>query len=217
MNQCIGQWIPRWTRTALLCAPLLLLAGCASTRLVDSDVQSFSQLRALPAPPTYRFERTLSQQAQPAQQDLLEAQAAQALAKVGMQHTGGSPAAYRVQVEARMQRELQPYWYDPWDNWYGPWGGWGWGLGLGTGWGGRGGFYGGGLAMRFPPPTQYRREVMLVLREAASGSVVYETRAVHDGIWNDSPAVFAAMLDAALTGFPVPPAGPRRVNVEIPR
>ena len=205
---------PCWAHAALLCAPLLLLAGCASTRLVDSDVQSFSQLRALPAPPTYRFERTLSQQAQPAQQDALEAQASQALARVGMQHMANGPAAYRVQVQARMQRELQPYWYDPWDSWYGPWGGMGWGLG--TGWGGRGGFYG-GLSMRFPPPTQYRREVTLVLRDAASGSVVYETRAVHDGIWNDSPAVFAAMLDAALTGFPVPPIGPRRVNVEIAR
>ena len=59
----MNTWTPRWTRTALLCTPLLLLGGCASTRLVDSDVQSFSQLRALPAPPTYRFERTLSQQA----------------------------------------------------------------------------------------------------------------------------------------------------------
>ena len=210
----MNTWTPRWTRTALLCTPLLLLGGCASTRLVDSDVQSFSQLRALPAPPTYRFERTLSQQAQPAQQDALEAQALQALTKVGMQHMASGPAAYRVQVQARMQRELQPYWYDPWDNWHGPWGGMGWGLG--TGWGGRGGFYG-GLSMRFPPPTQYQREVTLVLRDAASASVVYETHAVHDGIWSDSPAVFAAMLDAALTGFPTPPVGPRRVNVEIAR
>ena len=210
----MNQWTRRWTTTALLCAPLLLLGGCASTRLVDSDVQAFSQLRALPAPPTYRFERTLSQQAQPTQQGVLEAQAAQALAKVGMQFNADGPAAYRVQVQARMQRELQPYWYDPWGGWNSPLGGWGWGLG--TGWGGRGGFYG-GLSMNFPPPTQYRREVTLVLRDAASGSVVYETHAVHDGIWNDSPAVFAAMLDAALTGFPVPPVGPRRVNIEIPR
>ena len=210
--------ITRWTTTALLCAPLLLLGGCASTRLVDSDVQAYSQLRALPTPATYRFERTLSQQAQPVQQGVLEAQTVQALAKVGMQHVAdGGPAAYRVQVQARMQRELQPYWYDPWDSGYGPWGPWGgWGWGLGSGWGGRGGFYG-GLSMRFPPPTQYRREVTLVLRDAANANVVYETHAVHDGIWSDSPAVFAAMLDAALTGFPVPPVGPRRVNVEIAR
>ena len=210
------KWTTRWTTTALLCAPLLL-AGCASTRLVDSDVQAYSQLRALPAPSTYRFERTLSQQAQPARQDVLEAQALQALAKVGMQHAADGLAAYRVQVQARMQRELQPYWYDPWGGGYGPWGGWNhWGWGLGTGWGGRGGFYG-GMSMNFPPPTQYRREVSLVLREATTGNVVYETHAVHDGIWSDSPNVFAAMLDAALTGFPTPPVGARRVNVEIPR
>ena len=87
------------------------------------------------------------------------------------------------------------------------------------GWGGLGGgrgFYG-GLSMRFPPPTLYRREVGLILREAATGNVVYETRAVHEGVWTDNPAVFAAMFDAALNGFPTPPTGPRRIVLEIPR
>ncbi|RDD91928.1 hypothetical protein DTW89_15370, partial [Acidovorax sp. BoFeN1] len=87
----------------------------------------------------------------------------------------------------------------------------GWG-----GWGGGRGFYG-GLSMRFPPPTLYRREVGLILREAASGTVVYETRAVHEGVWTDNPAVFAAMFDAALNGFPTPPSGQRRIVLEIPR
>ena len=71
--------------------------------------------------------------------------------------------------------------------------------------------------MRFPPPTLYRREVGLILREAATGNVVYETRAVHEGVWTDNPAVFAAMFDAALNGFPTPPTGPRRIVLEIPR
>lgn len=197
-------------RLTLLCGALAL-TGCASVRLVDSDVQSFSQLRALPAPPTYRFERLPSQQAQSGQQDTIEAQAAQALAKVGMRLDNSEQAVYRVQAHARIDREMQPDWYDPW--WGGGWGP-GWGAGFG-GWGG-GGFYG-GLAMRFPPPTLYRREVGLVMREAASAAVVYETHAVHEGIWTDNPAVFGAMFDAALTGFPTPPTGQRRVNVEIPR
>jgi hypothetical protein len=47
--------------------------------------------------------------------------------------------------------------------------------------------------------------------------VLYETRATHDGIWADARAVLPAMLAAALQGFPVPPAGTRRVNIEIPR
>ena len=46
-------------------ASLLWLTGCASTRLVDSDVQSFSQLAGAPARATYAFERLPSQQAQP--------------------------------------------------------------------------------------------------------------------------------------------------------
>jgi hypothetical protein len=35
------------------------------------------------------------------------------------------------------------------------------------------------------------------------------------GPWLDHNAVFAAMFEAALQGFPNPPAGPRRVAVQI--
>ena len=191
----------RWITLPLLCAALWL-TGCASTRLVDSDVQSFSQLAGAPARATYSFERLPSQQAQGAQQSAVEDQARLALAKVGLRQDSAAPF-YRVQAHARIDLQAYP------DYWDGP--GWGWG-GLG---GGRG-FYG-GLSMRFPPPTLYRREVGLILREAATGNVVYETRAVHEGVWTDNPAVFAAMFDAALNGFPTPPTGPRRIVLEIPR
>lgn len=191
----------RWITLPLLCAALWL-TGCASTRLVDSDVQSFSQLAGAPARATYSFERLPSQQAQGAQQSAVEEQARLALAKVGLRQDSAAPF-YRVQAHARTDLLAYP------DYWDGP--GWGWG-----GWGGGRGFYG-GLSMRFPPPTLYRREVGLILREAASGTVVYETRAVHEGVWTDNPAVFAAMFDAALNGFPTPPTGPRRIVLEIPR
>lgn len=191
----------RWITLPLLCAALWL-TGCASTRLVDSDVQSFSQLAGAPARATYSFERLPSQQAQGAQQSAVEDQARLALAKVGLRQDSAAPF-YRVQAHARTDLLAYP------DYWDGP--GWGWG-----GWGGGRGFYG-GLSMRFPPPTLYRREVGLILREAASGTVVYETRAVHEGVWTDNPAVFAAMFDAALNGFPTPPTGPRRIVLEIPR
>ena len=191
----------KWITLPLLCAALWL-TGCASTRLVDSDVQSFSQLAGAPARPTYAFERLPSQQAQGAQQSAVEEQARLALAKVGLHQDSAAPF-YRVQAHARIDLQAYP------DYWDGP--GWGWG-----GWGGGRGFYG-GLSMRFPPPTLYRREVGLILREAASGTVVYETRAVHEGVWTDNPAVFAAMFDAALSGFPTPPTGPRRIVLEIPR
>ena len=191
----------RWITLPLLCAALWL-TGCASTRLVDSDVQSFSQLAGAPARATYSFERLPSQQAQGAQQSAVEEQARLALAKVGLRQDSAAPF-YRVQAHARTDLLAYP------DYWDGP--GWGWG-----GWGGGRGFYG-GLSMRFPPPTLYRREVGLILREAATGNVVYETRAVHEGVWTDNPAVFAAMFDAALCGFPTPPTGPRRIVLEIPR
>ena len=84
--------MPKTIRLTLLCGALAL-TGCASVRLVDSDVQSFSQLSALPAPATYRFERLPSQQAQSGQQDTIEAQAAQALAKVGMRLEPSAQAA----------------------------------------------------------------------------------------------------------------------------
>ena len=191
----------KWITLPLLCAALWL-TGCASTRLVDSDVQSFSQLAGAPARATYSFERLPSQQAQGAQQSAVEEQARLALAKVGLRQDSAAPF-YRVQAHARIDLQAYP------DYWDGP--GWGWG-GLGVG----RGFYG-GLSMRFPPPTLYRREVGLILREAATGNVVYETRAVHEGVWTDNPAVFAAMFDAALNGFPTPPTGPRRIVLEIPR
>ena len=63
--------------------------------------------------------------------------------------------------------------------------------------------------------VQYEIEERHQMRN--TGRVVYETRAAHDGRWNSSPALWTAMLDAALQGFPVPPSGVRRVNVEVPR
>jgi len=74
-----------------------------------------------------------------------------------------------------------------------------------------------GMNMRFPPPSQYRHEVTLLLRELKTGQVVYETSATHEGPWNDRYNILRATLAAALKDFPNPPAGPRRVKVEIPR
>jgi hypothetical protein len=77
-----------------------------------------------------------------------------------------------------------------------------------------------GLGMSFPlsfPEPYFKRELSILMRELSTGQIVFETRAVHDGVWSDTLAVLPAMLDAALTGFPQPPPGTRRVNVEIPR
>ncbi len=63
----------------------------------------------------------------------------------------------------------------------------------------------------------YQREVGLILRETASGRVVYETHAFHEGHWIDPARAWPAMLEAALQGFPQPPAGVRRVDITLTR
>lgn len=186
-------------------AAALLLSGC-STYLLENNVQSFSGLPALPANPTYTFERLPSQANQPGQ-NTLEALADPALFKAGLRRDDAAPR-YTVQVSARVQRVLSP-WADPWDSW-------GWG-----GWSGFGphhafhhpGFWGG----PFPRMEQpwFQREVGVVVREKASNRVVYETRAASDGPWLDQAVVLPAMFDAALQGFPNPPQGVRRVNVQL--
>jgi len=57
--------------------------------------------------------------------------------------------------------------------------------------------------------------VSIVLRDIGSNRVVYETRARNDGPYNASAAILPVMFDAALQGFPNPPQGERRVNIEL--
>lgn len=198
-----------WKRIVAFVGILVLaavtLSGCATGYLLDNNVQSFSSLPSLPPQPTYRFERLPSQQASPGQTQL-EALADPALFKAGLRRDDAMPH-YSVQVSARVQQALSP-WADPWDRW-GGWGGWG------------GGFAGRGIGIGFggPFPRMERpwfvREVAVVVRELPSNRVVYETHAFNDGPWGNNATVLPAMFDAALQGFPVAPAGLRRVNIQL--
>ena len=188
------------------------LTGCGGMRLVDTDVRSYATPPLVPPGASYRFERLLSQQADVARQTRLEAMAQPALAKVGLQRNDAA-ARYSVQVSAAMK--VTPY--APWDQPAPGWGlGWNLGFGVhsgnvmlmgGTGWP--------GFGMGESP--YYWRQVSLNIRNLSTAQVVYETHATHDGRWADSEAVIPAMLDAALKGFPNPPPGVRRINIEIPR
>jgi hypothetical protein len=192
---------------------LALLAGCSTTRLIDSDVQTFSSVTAIGRGTPYRFERLPSQQAQSVQQSQLEAIAEPALAQVGLTHDD-STARYSVQVSLQVNREVT---IDPWGG--------GWGPGWGPGWGGpyyrgpwRGGFGGWGPdPYGFPDRTLYRQEVSVLLRELATHKVVYETHAIYDDIRPADAAVLRTMFDSALQGFPKAPPGIRRIDAEIPR
>lgn len=200
-----------WTGWILVLA-LGLLSGCASMRIVDSDVVSVA---AAPAGMNlqgakYRFERLPSQANNP-EAGLAEQQAQAAMAAVGLVRDDAN-AQLSVLVGFAGTQYLADAWGRPlppgaWSPYYGS-------ISVGRGIGPNVGL---GMGMRFPPPTQYRREVSLIMRDLKSGQVVYETRATHDGPWSDSAQVFATLFQAALANFPNPPAGLRRVNIEIPR
>ena len=214
----------KYAVSCLLClAALVQLTGCASVRLIDNQVTAFATLPAVPAGSTYRFERLPSQQTNVQRQDRLEAIAQASLAKVGLQRVGdapGSPVArYSVQMGIQVQRADLAGW-DGWGPRFGGFVGVGSGpyvVGRGRGHGAVFGHFGYGFPYPYLPPPSYVREVSLVLRDTANNQVVYETRARHESPWADTPNILPAMFDAALQGFPTPPAGPRMVNVEIAR
>lgn len=183
---------------------VFLLTGCSGMRVVDSQVNSFAPA-PVPTGSRYRFERLPSQQSNPAAQDQLEAMAEEALAKVGLIRDDQA-ARYSVQVSAT-QRTQQDVLDHPALGWN-----LGWMMGNGGVSVGRGALFP-GMGVH----TSYWREVGLVMRDRATQVVVFESRASHDGPWSDSDAVLPAMFDAALQGFPAPPAGVRRVNIEIAR
>lgn len=195
----------RLIRILALAATALLLGGCAGTYVLDNEVQSFSRLAGLPAQPTYRFERALSQQMDPAQ-PALEALADPALYAAGLRRDDAHPH-FTVQVSARTEQVLSPY-ADPY------WGPWGWG-GWGIGYGGPRGAVGFGGPWPAPNTYWYRREVSVVVRELPGNELVYETHAANDGPILDNRVVLPAMFQAAMQGFPTPPPGPRRVDVQL--
>ena len=195
----------RWITLPLLCAALWL-TGCASTRLVDSDVQSFSQLAGAPARATYSFERLPSQQAQAAEADALEAAARPALQKAGfVPAASAAEPDVLVQLGARFTRTLRSPWDDPlW--WHGGFGSWRHGPWRGPVW---------GATWRLDPP-RYDREVAVLLRDRASDAPLFEARASSEGFQRstDSTAL-QPLFRAALLDFPATGVNPRQVVVPL--
>ncbi len=206
--------LTRWFLMALVAMTLPFLTGCTAMRLIDSDVVSVT---AVPAGMNlhgakYRFERLPSQVHNP-EAGLAEQQAQLAMKAVGLVRDDAGASLSVMLGFSGLQ-----YPADPWGRPLGP----GWtpygSIAIGSGFvGGLGSHVGLGMGMRFPPPTHYRREVSVIMRDLKSGQVVFETRASHAGPWSDSVPIFATLFQAALADFPNPPAGPRRVNIEVPR
>jgi hypothetical protein len=182
-----------------------VLSGCASVRLIESDVTSYSQWPASRPVTTFSFERLPSQQAQPEVQARVEAAALPALQKAGFRQVDPGQADVNIQVGARESRFARAPWDDPYPR-------------FGTGW-----FYGGrgyrgvgiGMSMDMPMPY-YVFDVSVLIRDARTQQVLYETQARHDGRWSDE-ALRSTLFEAAMKDFPRPAISPRRVGIEIPR
>ena len=200
-----------------LVASALLLAGCSTTRQVESNVNSFSSMAALPVPPTYRLERLPSQAANAVHFDAIESQAQQALTNVGLTRDD-SNASLVLQLGAQAGFVPNPYWGPAYGAYpYGPspfYGRWGWGFGYGRGGWGLG--MGSGWMMDTPTPL-YQRKVSLILRDAKTQKIVYETSAVFEDVWTDDPAIYGVLFRQALAGFPTPPRGTRVVRTLVDR
>lgn len=204
--------IKRWFTFLLLPALPLLLGACALQRTVDSTVQSYSAAENLAPSLTYRLAELPSQKAHPQEYAAVAPLVDAALSRAGLRRDDGSPsliAEFTVRGESGY---MQGPWY-PEGPWGGAWGpGWRGGLGFGYGRGLRGGFL-----LRDLPPVVYRHEVHLVLRDATTQQTVYETSASNEDVWSQTPAVFGVLFEAALAGFPHPPAGPRQIRLPLVR
>lgn len=180
------------------------LAGCAGLRTLSTEVSSYGEWPAERKPGSYAFERLPSQQARAEEAQLLEVNAASALAKAGfVEAAAGQLPDVLVQVGARDNLQLR----DPWDDplwWRGGFNGF-WGHGP---WGSpRWGFYGRSSIPR------YERQVALLIRDRASGKPVFETRASSEGNSSLDGALLAAMFQASMADFPRLGVNPRRVDV----
>ena len=183
------------------CMLVLLLSGCATSRMIDSEVQSYSGSAPAVTPATYRFER-LPSQAQSEFQNQLELAAEKALATQGLTR-GDSAPRYSIQVALRVEQyNRYPYHPNRQLGFMGSEPGLPWGTSP---------FYSPLLSME---PPWYRQVVHIVLREAANGQVAFESTAAHEGPWSDTSNLLPALMDAAMREYPA--AGSRKITIELP-
>lgn len=195
----------RWPLVQRLAALLALLglavlSGCASSRIIDSDVRAFAGSTVAQRPASYRFDRLPSQEAQGASQDRIEAIAESALQSVDLTRQSTAPR-YAITVDVRRESYVR----------------------LPARAGRRNGIFDHETDGTWPPSmllnfeqTWYKHNVHLLMRDLGSGQVVFETQAEHNGPWSDTLGLLPAMLEAALRDFPAPPQGMRNIVVEFP-
>lgn len=203
---------------------LMILTGCSTVRVIESQVQTTTQWPAGSAAPTqaiYRLER-LPADANNVQAGWAELELEPVLAGLGWTRNDVD-ARYSVWIGVRTAEFIADAWGRPVR---GPWVshvylgvGSGYrprGLSTSMGWSLGGPIYP-GVRPGFPPASGYAQEVSIIIRDLQTSQVVYQTKALHEGPWADHPNILRAMIGAALQGFPQPSAKSRRVDTTIPR
>jgi hypothetical protein len=215
-----------WAWLFLLAMSILLLSGCNSMRIIESQVQTSTQWPtgtasqfAAPAKAFFRHDRL------PADVNSLQAGWAEVELEAALKPLGWTrndiEAQYSVWIGVRAAEFIADPWgrpvRSPWFNRFNMNIGTGYrpnSVGLGVGWG-----VGMNTGMRpiFPPPSGYAQEVSIIIRDLKTSNVVYQTKAAHDGPWSDHQNILRVMIGAALQGFPNPSAPNRRVDTTIAR
>lgn len=205
-------FLPRFLWPAVVLALGLALGGCASgPRVVTAQVHTVlaqAPGAAVLAQARYRF--AVSPAApEPGQMDSARLQqlAETELARHGLVH---APDQARLSVE--VSGRVQAYWVDGWGHPHGSLSRMTFGIGVARGGWGFG--LGGPLWVDDSVPA-YASELTVIMRDVQSGQIVYDSRARHDGRWHNTDAVLAALMAAALQGYPEPPQGTRRVDVPL--
>jgi hypothetical protein len=193
---------PHWLGVALIMATGLLLAGCAMTRMIDSEVQSYLGAAGAQTGAAYRFERLPSQQGGHASQEALEAMTERVLGQHGLTRND-SQARYSVQISVdAVQYQREPRYPRVF-----------------------GGVFvapDGTLRHRAPmmvmtmEPPWYRHTVHLLMRDVPTAQLAYETHATHEGPWSDTGNLLPAILEAALRNYPQASPQMHTVVVELP-
>ena len=193
---------PHWLGVAMVLAAALLLGGCAMTRMIDSEVQSYLGAAGAQTGATYRFERLPSQQGGQASQEALEAITERVLGQHSLTRND-SEARYSVQISVDVvQYQREPRYPQVF--------------------GGVFVAHDGSLRHRPPmmvmvmEPPWYRHTVHLLMRDVATGQMAYETHAAHEGPWSDTGNLLPAILEAALRNYPQASPQLHTVVVELP-
>lgn len=193
-------------RLILLVLIACIASGCASTSGWRVDVSSYTQWPEAKKPQTFAFERLPSQQSQLQRQTQLEAAALPALQSAGFEwESDANKADVLIQLSTNTA-QLTPQVYPTTS------------FSIGQYWGSR--RHGGGLywAPSFGlnyAPTRYEHSASLLIRQANSNQILYETSAsitTYAPDANQWPVLFTAMLK----DFPKPAISPRTVIITEP-